>query len=95
VARPPLWRHTLDEARRQALVAIDFYNRPGDRRSPLASRVRTTWEVIIGSARGVLGELALGHGPAVLLPGERGEQDELHMSEIEWARRAARPATRW
>lgn len=31
--RPPAWRHTLDEARRQALVAIDFYNRPGDRRS--------------------------------------------------------------
>jgi len=33
MARPPAWRHTLDEARRQALVAIDFYNRPGDRRS--------------------------------------------------------------
>lgn len=33
MARPPAWRHTLDEARRQALVAIDFYNRPGDRQS--------------------------------------------------------------
>lgn len=33
MARPPAWRHTLDEARRQALVAIDFYNRPADRRS--------------------------------------------------------------
>jgi hypothetical protein len=33
VPRPPAWRHTLDEARRQALVAVDFYNRPGDRRS--------------------------------------------------------------
>ena len=33
MARPPAWRHRLDEGRRQALVAIDFYNRPGDRRS--------------------------------------------------------------
>ncbi|QQT70814.1 DUF3644 domain-containing protein [Brevibacterium casei] len=33
MARPPAWKHTLEEARRQALVAIDFYNRPGDRRS--------------------------------------------------------------
>ena len=27
------WRRLLEESRRQALVAIDFYNRPGDRRS--------------------------------------------------------------
>ena len=33
MARLPAWRHTLNEAKRQALVAIDFYNRPGDRRS--------------------------------------------------------------
>lgn len=33
MTRPPAWRHTLDEARRQAFVAINFYNRPGDRRS--------------------------------------------------------------
>lgn len=33
--RPPAWRHTLNESRRQALVAVDFYNRPGDRRSLL------------------------------------------------------------
>jgi hypothetical protein len=31
--RPPRWQYTLEESRRQALVAIDFYNRPGDRRS--------------------------------------------------------------
>lgn len=35
MARPPAWRHTLNEARRQALVAVDFYNRPGDKRSLL------------------------------------------------------------
>ena len=33
MSRRPVWKHTLEEARRQALVAIDFYNRPGDRRS--------------------------------------------------------------
>ncbi|ASW98535.1 DUF3644 domain-containing protein [Mycobacterium intracellulare] len=33
MARPPGWRRTLNEARRQILVAVDFYNRPGDRRS--------------------------------------------------------------
>jgi hypothetical protein len=33
MARPPAWRRTLNEARRQVLVAVDFYNRPGDRRS--------------------------------------------------------------
>lgn len=33
MARPPRWRYTLEESRRQALVAIEFYNRPGDRRS--------------------------------------------------------------
>lgn len=33
MARRPAWQYTLDEARRQALIAIDFYNRPGDRRS--------------------------------------------------------------
>lgn len=31
--RLPRWRRLLEESRRQALVAIDFYNRPGDRRS--------------------------------------------------------------
>ena len=33
MARPPAWRRTLNEARRPILVAVDFYNRPGDRRS--------------------------------------------------------------
>lgn len=31
--RPPRWSYTLEESRRQALVAVEFYNRPGDRRS--------------------------------------------------------------
>lgn len=33
MARSPAWRRTLNEARQQALTAVDFYNRPGDRRS--------------------------------------------------------------
>jgi len=33
VAPRPKWWHTLQEARRQACLAIDFYNRPGDKRS--------------------------------------------------------------
>lgn len=33
MAPPAIWKRTLDEARRQALVAIEFYNRPGERRS--------------------------------------------------------------
>ena len=33
MTRRPTWKYTLAEARRQALVAVDFYNRPGDRRS--------------------------------------------------------------
>lgn len=35
MSRPPAWKHTLHEARRQALVAVDFYNRPGDKQSLL------------------------------------------------------------
>lgn len=35
MARPPAWWYTMQEARRQAVVAIDFYNRPGDSRSLL------------------------------------------------------------
>lgn len=32
---PAVWTHTLSESKRQALVAVDFYNRAGDRRSYL------------------------------------------------------------
>ncbi len=35
MAARPKWHHTMQEARRQACLAIDFYNRPGDRRSYL------------------------------------------------------------
>ncbi len=31
MAPRPKWHHTMQEARRQACLAIDFYNRPGDR----------------------------------------------------------------
>jgi hypothetical protein len=33
MARRPRWWHTLQEARRQACVAVEFYNRPGGRAS--------------------------------------------------------------
>ncbi|MGP5023282.1 DUF3644 domain-containing protein [Glutamicibacter arilaitensis] len=33
MAPKPSWWYTLQEARRQACVAVDFYNRPGDRQS--------------------------------------------------------------
>ncbi len=33
MAPRPKWWHTLQEARRQALLGVDFYNRPGDKRS--------------------------------------------------------------
>jgi hypothetical protein len=35
MAPRPQWHHTMQEARRQACLAVDFYNRPGDRRSYL------------------------------------------------------------
>jgi Protein of unknown function (DUF3644) len=33
MAPRPRWWHTMQEARRQACVAVDFYNRAGDKRS--------------------------------------------------------------
>lgn len=33
MSQRPRWWHTLEEARRQACVAIDFYNRSSDKRS--------------------------------------------------------------
>jgi hypothetical protein len=53
MARPPAWRHTLDEARRQALVAIDFYNRPGDRRSfsDFIVHIHLAWQSLLHADR--------------------------------------------
>lgn len=53
MARPPVWRHTLDEARRQALVAIDFYNRPGDRRSfnDFIVHIHLAWQNLLHADR--------------------------------------------
>lgn len=53
MSRPPAWRHTLDEARRQALVAIDFYNRPGDRRSfvDFIVHIHLAWQNLLHADR--------------------------------------------
>lgn len=50
---PPAWRYTLDEARRQVLVAIDFYNRPGDRRSfgDFIVHIHLAWQNLIHADR--------------------------------------------
>lgn len=51
--RRPAWHHTLEEARRQALVAIDFYNRPGDRRSftDFIVHVHLAWQNLLHADR--------------------------------------------
>ena len=53
MARPAAWRYTLDEARRQALVAIDFYNRPGDRRSfsDFIVHIHLAWQNLLHADR--------------------------------------------
>lgn len=53
MARPPAWRYTLDEGRRQALVAIDFYNRPGDRRSfsDFIVHIHLAWQNLLHADR--------------------------------------------
>ena len=53
MARPPTWRYTLEEARRQALVAIDFYNRPGDRRNfaDFIVHIHLAWQNLIHADR--------------------------------------------
>lgn len=53
MARPPAWKRTLDEARRQALVAIDFYNRPGDRRSfsDFIVHIHLAWQNLLHADR--------------------------------------------
>jgi hypothetical protein len=51
--RPAAWQRTLDEARRQALVAIDFYNRPGDRRSlgDFIVHIHLAWQNLLHAHR--------------------------------------------
>ena len=58
MSRPPAWRHTLDEARRQALVAVDFYNRPGDRRSfsDFIVHIHLAWQNLLHADRERRGE---------------------------------------
>lgn len=53
MARPPAWKRTLDEARRQALVAIDFYNRPADRRSfgDFIVHIHLAWQNLLHADR--------------------------------------------
>lgn len=53
MSRPPAWRHTLDEARRQALVAVDFYNRPGERRSfnDFIVHIHLAWQNLLHADR--------------------------------------------
>lgn len=52
------WQYTLAEARRQALVAIDFYNRPGDRRSfsDFIVHIHLAWQNLIHADRMGRGE---------------------------------------
>ncbi|WP_226925258.1 DUF3644 domain-containing protein [Georgenia thermotolerans] len=47
------WQYTLEEARRQALIAIDFYNRPGDRRSfsDFIAHVHLAWQNLLHAGR--------------------------------------------
>lgn len=51
--RLPRWRRLLEESRRQALVAIDFYNRPGDRRSysDFIVHLHLAWQDLILASR--------------------------------------------
>lgn len=49
----PHWHHTMQEARRQACLAIDFYNRPGDRRSYLdyVVHMHLAWQNLLHADR--------------------------------------------
>ena len=53
MARPPAWTYTLDEARRQAPIAVDFYNRPGDRRSyaDFIVHIHLAWQNLLHADR--------------------------------------------
>lgn len=53
MAPRPRWHHTMLEARRQACLAIDFYNRPGDRRSYLdfVVHMHLAWQNLLHADR--------------------------------------------
>lgn len=53
MAPRPQWHHTMQEARRQACLAIDFYNRPGDRRSYLdfVIHMHLAWQNLLHADR--------------------------------------------
>jgi Protein of unknown function (DUF3644) len=53
MAPRPQWHHTMQEARRQASLAIDFYNRPGDRRSYLdfVVHMHLAWQNLLHADR--------------------------------------------
>ncbi len=59
MAPRPQWHHTMQEARRQACLAIDFYNRPGDRRSYLdfVIHMHLAWQNLIHADRVRRGEM--------------------------------------
>lgn len=58
MAPRPQWHHTMQEARRQACLAIDFYNRPGDRRSYLdfVVHMHLAWQNLLHADRARRGE---------------------------------------
>src|SRR5687768_2732777 len=49
MAPRPRWWHMLQESRRQACLAIDFYNRPGDKRSYLdfVVHMHIAWQYLL------------------------------------------------
>lgn len=53
MAPRPQWHHTMQEARRQACLAIDFYNRPGERRSYLdfVVHMHLAWQNLLHADR--------------------------------------------
>lgn len=53
MAPRPKWYHTMQESRRQACLAIDFYNRPGDRRSYLdfVVHMHLAWQNLLHADR--------------------------------------------
>jgi len=53
MAPRPHWHHAMQEARRQACLAIDFYNRPGDRRSYLdfVVHMHLAWQNLLHADR--------------------------------------------
>jgi len=58
MAPRPKWHHTMQEARRQACLAIDLYNRPGNRRSYLdfVIHMHLAWQNLLHADRTRRGE---------------------------------------